>query len=135
MGEKCSTPEGCDLSFAELMATGKYDPSQQDLRQKNTSKESIAEASRRFILDLHNLNLQQAEQALVKFINTCRSNRARVAIIITGKGNRSWKGKAKIRPMVSDQLEKNRKRWKVGKVEWSQKQEEESGSVKVYLKY
>ncbi len=41
------------------------------------------------IIDLHGLDRNQAERNLKRFLNECRAARVRLALVISGKGNRS----------------------------------------------
>lgn len=65
------------------------------------------------ILDLHGLTVEQAREQLLKLVSDSSNKNIR---IITGKGNHSANGIAKIQLEVKDFLNKQGISWKYGKV-------------------
>lgn len=67
------------------------------------------------IVDLHGLTVEQARQQLLELVSNS-SNKNKNIRIITGKGNHSSGGVAKIQLEVKDFLSKQEIRWKYAKV-------------------
>ncbi len=57
-------------------------------------------------LDLHGLTVEEAKRELIKFISEVRQIGLMFVLVVPGKGQNSPDGKAKLRPMVVQELER-----------------------------
>lgn len=127
-----------DECFLTLLETGEFDPSEKDLTEKHLQKSedqhSYDPKTHQHSLDLHLVTTEDAEWLLDELFKECQQKRWKLVQIITGKGTHSANRQSVMKPYVSDQLLKNKKKWSIQKIKWNKGSITQSSAVNVYLK-